>query len=104
MREWKWIRIENQHEAHRELADKMPQFNRVFGDRSAFTYVVRDVPTEEWNEIVRERRIEQYPNYYEFLRAYFAKEILSQPVHMNRLMQQMVTAHRDNQLSGVTGV
>lgn len=104
MKEFRWIRINDGYESFRQYAQTLPSFNHSFGEREAFTYTVRDIPASEWNEIVRDRRLDRYPGYHEFLRAYFAKEVLSQPIHMIRLMQQIGQAHQDEPLSNVTGI
>jgi hypothetical protein len=106
MQEWKWIRIENQYEAHRQYAQTLPTFNAAFGERSAFTYVVRDIPADEWDEIVRERRRVQYPERMleRFVEAVYAREVLSQPIHLIRLFQEITQIRQREPLSGTSGI
>lgn len=106
MREWKWIRIADNFEAHSEYADTQPVFNRAFGDRIAFTYVVRDLPADEWDDIVRERRRAKYPERFveQFIEAVYAREVLSQPIHLTRLFQRLNQIRQEEPLSGTTGI
>lgn len=104
MNEYRWIRLADSYESFRQYAQTVPTFNQSFGRREAFTYVVRAIPTDEWNDIVRERRKDNYPDWFDFVRAYYAKEVLSQPTAMVRFFQRIAQAHNDDPLSGTTGI
>lgn len=106
MQEFRWIRIRDNYEAHREYATTLPTFNQAFGDRRAFTYTVRDVPSDEWDDIVRERRRIQYPERLleRFIEGVYAREVLSQPSHLVRLFQEITQIRQREPLSGTSGI
>lgn len=106
MQEFQWIRIRDNYLAHVEYAESLPEFNPAFGERRAFTYTVRSIPSDEWDDIVRERRRAKYPERFveQFIEAVYAREVLSQPIHLARLFQRMNQIRQQEPLSGATGV
>lgn len=106
MREWKWIRIQDGVEAFREYAQTVPTFNEAFGRRDQFTYVVRAIPTAEWDDIVRERRRGAMPEdiLFRFIEAMYANDVLSQPSHLSRFYARITQIRQDEPLSGPSGI
>lgn len=106
MKEFTWIRIEDNFESLVEYANTVPTFNACFGQREHFTYTMKNLSADEWNDIVREKRRFKFPDklVYHFIEAFYAREVLSQPTHMSKVFQVITKILDDEPLSGTTGI